>query len=525
MRVTNNTMIGNMMRNLQRNMKNLDKLNEQLSSGKQFRFPSQAPIQTARSMDFNSQLNNVDQFKKNVDQANSWMETTESALTDANEVLHRARELTIYGANDTLTETERENIATEVEQLKQELLAITETKHGDRYVFGGQQTGEKPFDDKGNYLGDNRRLMREINPGVEMAVNTTGEEGFADAIDAMDNLLSDLRDGSAYLNKELGPGKLSESILPDNVDPDDQLSMNVVIDGELFQVDEFEGQPITGETTRQDLVEAINNKANEALGTTEETYARIHEGNLELRSMSTGPDSEVGFRFNEFDFASPDQTANQFVDTIEISEYDNLDWSDLDQAEQNDITIERDGDDLNVIINATDNNGDTIAETYEYDDFVDDTGNLNFDEHGINFRVTAHRFEEMADGDSLTFDLNEESDDGDAISTFNLLDDFATEKGGDGSLRLSTEDIGKFDKAINSNVTTRAEIGAKMNRLDLTQSRLEDQEINLRSLKSENEDVDIAETIMELRMQESVYQASLASGARVMQPTLLDFLR
>ena len=90
---------------------------------------------------------------------------------------------------------------------------------------------------------------------------------------------------------------------------------------------------------------------------------------------------------------------------------------------------------------------------------------------------------------------------------------------------LSTSDIGKFDEAIDKNVTTRAEIGAKMNRLDLTQSRLEDQEINLRSLKSENEDVDIAETIMELRMQESVYQASLASGARVMQPTLLDFLR
>ncbi|MFN2364471.1 MAG: flagellin, partial [Halarsenatibacteraceae bacterium] len=75
------------------------------------------------------------------------------------------------------------------------------------------------------------------------------------------------------------------------------------------------------------------------------------------------------------------------------------------------------------------------------------------------------------------------------------------------------------------NITTRAEIGAKMNRLDLTQSRLEEQEINFESLKSDNEDVDIAETIMNLRMQESVYQASLATGARIMQPTLLDFLR
>ena len=203
MRVTNNTMIGNMMRNLQHNMKNLDQLNQQLSSGKQFRFPSQAPIQAARSMDFDSQLNNVDQFKKNVDQANSWMQTTESALTDANDTLQRARELTIYGANDTLTQTERENLAREVQELKNELLAITETKHGDRYVFGGQATGEKPFDDNGEYLGDHRRIMREINPGVEMSVNVTGKEGFEEAIDAMDNLLSNLRGGSARIYGEL----------------------------------------------------------------------------------------------------------------------------------------------------------------------------------------------------------------------------------------------------------------------------------------------------------------------------------
>jgi len=42
---------------------------------------------------------------------------------------------------------------------------------------------------------------------------------------------------------------------------------------------------------------------------------------------------------------------------------------------------------------------------------------------------------------------------------------------------------------------------------------------------SENEDADIAETITDLKMQESVYRASLATGARMIQPTLVDFLR
>jgi len=422
-------MIGNMMQNLQKNMKNLDKLNQQLSSGKQFRFPSEAPIQASRSMDFNSQLNNVDQFKKNVDQANSWMQTTENALTDGNEVLQRARELTIYGANDTMTETERENLAREVEELRNELLAITETRHGDRYVFSGQATDEKPFDESGEYQGDDRRILREINPGVEMGVNVTGREGFEDAIEAMDHLLSDLRGGSARVYSDFPPGRLHESAAAldrdfDNpIESGENYDLSITIDENAEQSGEVNIE-LNGDMTRNEIIETINTAINEEMETDDEslTYARVRNGVFELRSQTTGEDSS--------------------------------------------IKIMQD---------------DTSEELHEFFDLLDDDGDFDPEK--------------------------------------------ASAAGGEGSLMLSTSDISRFDAAIDNNVSTRAEIGAKMNRLDLTQSRLEDQEINLRSLKSENEDVDIAETIMELRMQESVYQASLASGARTMQPTLLDFLR
>ncbi len=415
MRITNNVMIGNMMENLQKNMKNLDGLNQKLSSGKQFRFPSEAPIQASKSMDFNTQLENVDQFKTNVDQANSWLETTESALNDGNKVLQRSRELTIYGANDTLSQTERENLAKEVEQLREELLAITETKHGDRYVFSGQATGEKPFDKNAEYQGDNKRILREINPGVEMPVNVTGQEGFGEALEAMDHLLADLRGGSARVYGELGPGTLAENS-GGTIASGDEVSLNITIDEKNFEVDQdVDGTHLTGGNTRGEFVDAINEAANDALGTTDETYARVRNGNLEIRSLTEGDNSNV-------------------------------------QVE--------------------DGNGGTEPELFDM---------LSFGETDVT--------------------------------------------GGEGPLMLSTSDISRFDDAIDSNITTRAEIGAKMNRLDLTQSRLEEQEINFESLKSDNEDVDIAETIMNLRMQESVYQASLASGARIMQPTLLDFLR
>ena len=81
------------------------------------------------------------------------------------------------------------------------------------------------------------------------------------------------------------------------------------------------------------------------------------------------------------------------------------------------------------------------------------------------------------------------------------------------------------DKFIEDLLAARSTIGAKVNRLELQQSRLDSTQISYTSLLSQNEDADIAEVIMNLKMQESVYRASLAAGARIIQPSLVDFLR
>ena len=81
------------------------------------------------------------------------------------------------------------------------------------------------------------------------------------------------------------------------------------------------------------------------------------------------------------------------------------------------------------------------------------------------------------------------------------------------------------DKFIDNLLTARSTIGAKVNRLELQQSRLDSTQISYTSLLAQNEDADIAEVIMNLKMQESVYRASLSAGARIIQPSLVDFLR
>ncbi|MFC4811617.1 flagellar hook-associated protein FlgL [Paenibacillus sp. GCM10023250] len=79
----------------------------------------------------------------------------------------------------------------------------------------------------------------------------------------------------------------------------------------------------------------------------------------------------------------------------------------------------------------------------------------------------------------------------------------------------------RFDKLTN----VRSEVGARSNRVDLIDSRLQDLNYNLTSLMSKTEDADMAETIMKYNQDEAVYQASLSTGAKVIQQTLVDYLR
>lgn len=82
-----------------------------------------------------------------------------------------------------------------------------------------------------------------------------------------------------------------------------------------------------------------------------------------------------------------------------------------------------------------------------------------------------------------------------------------------------------LETAMDALSTESTKFGAKVNRLDLTANRLESSQTALKELVSYSEDADVASLIMDLKRQENVLQSSLQVGAKVIQPSLLDFLR
>jgi len=111
-----------------------------------------------------------------------------------------------------------------------------------------------------------------------------------------------------------------------------------------------------------------------------------------------------------------------------------------------------------------------------------------------------------------------------ATSVFTLLDNISS------ALRSSdpTVSVSAHLAAIDTHVTTvigaRSEVGARQDRIETASASLVAQKGSLEAQRVQLEDADLATVILDLKLQEIAYQSALAVTARVIQPTLMDFL-
>lgn len=180
MRVTNNVLINNLKRNISNNMRSLDFYQNQFSTGKLINKPSDDPVGIVDSLRLRNKLSENKQFKANVSDAQSWLETTDEALNSVTGVLNRVYELTVNASTGTLSEEDRNAISQEAAQLIDELGSIGNSTFGSRYIFGGSNTLQKPYE-SGNWNNANTDSIKyEISVGMTLQVNLTAQEVFLD---------------------------------------------------------------------------------------------------------------------------------------------------------------------------------------------------------------------------------------------------------------------------------------------------------------------------------------------------------
>ncbi|EST55405.1 flagellar hook protein [Brevibacillus panacihumi W25] len=177
-RITQNMLNNNMMRNLNNSMGIMDKLQEQLSSGRKISRPSDDPVVAARGMLYRSSLMENSQYQRNATEAQSWMELSDESLGESTNVLQRIRELMVQSGDASLADDSLKAMAEEIKQLKNQLGSIANATIGGRYIFAGTDTLRAPYQN-GNYVSTNSSEIRlEVSKQVFVPVNVNGQTIF-----------------------------------------------------------------------------------------------------------------------------------------------------------------------------------------------------------------------------------------------------------------------------------------------------------------------------------------------------------
>ncbi|MCD6505963.1 flagellar hook-associated protein FlgL [Candidatus Poribacteria bacterium] len=195
MRVTQSVMAEMLKSDIQRNLKRLQESQEMISSGKRILSPSDDPSAVGRLIGYKVDLSRSDQILKDIDNALVFLNTADSVLADAENLVSRAREIAIEMASDTVNAQDRIQAADEIRQIKGQLIQIANTSVAGQYIFGGTKTTEPPYeasDGKVVYRGNSDVILRQIGSDETIRVNVPGHEIFGNGEVGLFKTLSDL---------------------------------------------------------------------------------------------------------------------------------------------------------------------------------------------------------------------------------------------------------------------------------------------------------------------------------------------
>lgn len=155
---------------------------EQLSTGKSFQTAAGNPTGMAQVNQLDMELSGSKQYVQNGNLATGNLTLENQAITDATNLLQSTRDLALEANNASLTATQRQDIATQLNQQLQQLVAIANrTDSNGNYLFGGYAASTQPFKQNGNsvsYVGADQVSQVQISENQRISAGDTGSSVF-----------------------------------------------------------------------------------------------------------------------------------------------------------------------------------------------------------------------------------------------------------------------------------------------------------------------------------------------------------
>jgi flagellar hook-associated protein 3 FlgL len=411
-RVTGDLMKNDVLFNLQNNMATMDRLHNNMSTGKKVRIPHEDVVSATHSMLYRTRLEEMQQYLNNINEGQERLNIADSALQSVTDILKRFEELAVQAANGTYTNEDRAKMAVEIDELLKQIVQIGNSRYKNETIFSGFRTdadafmavmGKPEYADREvimevRYMGNIGEQQREIEQGVHLAANITGNKAF-------------------WTNNQV-----VTSVVPNTAytaPADSQFR----VDGKVIEV------------KAGDNIDTIIGKINSSGAA---VYATRGGNNQEEIQITTTSPHEL--------------------------------WME-------------------------DIKGGTTLQDLGLADY-------RMAPNGVPSGMRRQ-------GVSI-FDM-----------AIKLRDDLWKGNVQD----IGGRDLGLIQSALDNILRYNAEVGARVNRMETVKSRLTTDQVSMKDILAKTENVDLSETVMHLKMLEYVHQSALASGARILKPSLIDFLR
>lgn len=537
MRVTNSMMVNRMMMNMNRNLSKMDRMYEDYATTKKIHRPSDDPIAVARSMKLNTDLAENAQFKKNINDAYSMLDKTETSLSELNSVMLRVRELTVQASNGVLTKEDTINIQSEINQLKEEITKISNDTYVGRHIYSGYKTDKPYMNENGSYNLNMEKQIKTDNLRVPLEIKAPNNTFQMDIAGLQDE------NGVKYTGKYEIELEAKDYNSIEEIQQELEKKLNSPIGTKGIE-------SITGPTTGNSKIEAgesveikfdkeldssssniIQSKIDKLFGVgkatvtidpMDESKITITANAGEELDLTNGKD--ILFKQNELNYKDGSNNSQSIGVRFMNA---NTTIGDKDNNSYFKVNIDNKG---LVIENKNMQDDQKFAIRIDNKDLKDQLGleKLNICESNekvkYNVGISAD-LDVNVRGDQVFGAVVDSDDDGIGDKTLmDTMDDLITnlEKGDTEKISKVLDDIDGHRENISR---LKSEVGARSNTAETIKDRINQTEVNFTKLLSQTEDTDMGKVSMDFMTMKSVYDASLNVGARIIQHSLVDFIR
>lgn len=496
MRITNGILVNNSLSNINSNKTNMDKLNTQLSSEKKIQRPSDDPIIAIRALRFRSTLSEIEQYlNKNIPDATSWMETTDEAMGNIVTLLGDVTEYCNQAVNGYYETTDKNNIVETLKAFRDQVYSDANADCAGRTIFTGYKT-----DGTLTFTQDSDKKY-EITQ--KFGVNNL------DTIPIVTNGL----DVSGINNTTIGSTNVSAIKLPNQVDAYRiRLAYDNVDGGSGVELSLNDGTIIATTTMKSTDTGAYEPGAGEAYFLADTGEIILGKDVYSQLSAATADSEGNSFKvtYTKEGYKKGELDPIQYFDCVDKTDPDSTKWITYTNRNQ-EIKYEVN---FNQTIKINTQGKDVFTQdmTRDLDDIIN-TVNYAMDAENKKSKIKS-LYDNAAEGSTEQSKYKEILD----------LCEREVSIAKDNMKKAFSKGMDNFTKHQNLVNLARSDVGARLKRLELNESRLEAQETTIKNLKSVNEEVNSVQVAIELKEAESIYDASLAAAAKVVQKKLLDFL-